>query len=77
MMMMKIHGISEICGNILCTGKLLKAHLKLLHQEFSCPNCDQFFTTKRALERHINNRISFSVVSVVMFFATSRRFVFT
>lgn len=46
------------CGKDWCTGKILKAHLKFTHQNLSCLACNQCFTSKQALERHVKKAVS-------------------
>ena len=46
-----------ICEKVCCTGKLLSGHINEFHK-FSCPICNQSFTLKHNLERHVGNRFA-------------------
>ena len=50
----------EECDIIFCTGKQLEKHQKQTHSGLMCPLCDQWFTTKRALECHIKRQEAFT-----------------
>ena len=46
----------SLCEQVFCTGKLLSSHIISMHEKFTCPVCDQSFTKKHNLERHVFNR---------------------
>ena len=46
----------SLCEQVFCTGKLLSSHIISMHKKFTCPVCDQSFTKKHNLERHVFNR---------------------
>ena len=48
--------VCEICGHRLFTSRLLNAHHA--SHKVSCATCDQDFTTKRALDHHMQKRNS-------------------
>jgi uncharacterized C2H2 Zn-finger protein len=49
--------VCYICEKICCTGKLLSGHMSSFHKKMSCPICNQSFTFKHNLERHVGNRV--------------------
>ena len=49
--------VCYICEKTFCTGKLLSGHINEFHK-FSCPICNQSFTLKHNLERHVGNRFA-------------------
>ena len=50
--------VCYICEKTFCTGKLLSGHMNAFHKKFSCPICNQSFTLKHNLERHVGNRFA-------------------
>ena len=47
-----------ICEKAFCTGRLLSGHMKRCQAEFVCSFCNQMFTFKQNLERHVQNRMA-------------------
>ena len=50
----------EECDTVYCTGKQFEKHQKQKHSGLMCPLCDQWFTTKRALECHSKRQEAFT-----------------
>ena len=48
------------CDIVFCTGKQFEKHQKQKHSGLMCPLCDQWFTTKRALECHSKRQEAFT-----------------
>ena len=58
------HGSSkyrcEECNIVFCTGKQLEKHKKQTHSDLTCQSCSLRFTTKRALDYHIERQETFN-----------------
>ena len=52
--------VCAICGKEFCNGKLLSGHMNACHKNYSCPLCNQSFTLKKNLERHVGKRVAVS-----------------
>jgi uncharacterized C2H2 Zn-finger protein len=50
--------VCEFCDENFCNGKQLSGHINAYHKNFVCPLCDQSFTLKYNLERHVGNRVA-------------------
>ena len=50
--------VCEFCDEDFCNGKQLSGHINAQHKNFPCPLCEQTFTLKYNLERHVGNRLA-------------------
>ena len=50
--------VCPICEKDFCNGKLLSGHMIACHKEYSCPLCNETFTLKKNLERHVGKRVA-------------------
>ena len=64
----------SLCEQVFCTGKLLSRHIITMHKKFSCPVCDQSFTRKDNLERHVFHRKAVTCLKCVKVFCNQKSY---